>query len=325
MKRIITFLVCTYIVTALDAQQGAIYNLYFHDHYYVNPAAAGANGQSNFNINAKEFWLGFPENTPGNQSIVFHSMLNKSNNGRKKYGRRRYGSRKMGGVALGAMLYNDYNGPIRKTGILTSYAYHIALNGFNLSFGLSTYAYQFLTDKREINLKNKNDLFYSESDYFYGTDANLGIYLSSNEYYLSLTSYGLTQSKIRLKGSDLIDYAENRKYSVLTGYAYEMNRDLYIEPSLYFQTDEYFNMRMELNLMMTFSEKIWAGFGISSHSTLSLFTGYISEQFDFGYAFQLPNHDILEYSFGSHEVMFGIKFGQGGNKYSRGNSYNRRR
>jgi type IX secretion system PorP/SprF family membrane protein len=307
MKKTIPSLFFACLAWAASAQQGAVYNLYFHDHYYLNPAAAGLSGPTSFYINAKEFWLGFPENTPGTQSLVFHTRLKKMSLSKRK---RSFGQRRPGSVGVGAMLYNDYNGPIRKTGLLTSYAYHIYMNDVHMSFGLSSFTYQFITDKQQINLKNKNDRFYSEGGHFYATDANIGFYLKANGYHLSIATLNLLQSSVKLVDSDFIDYKENRLYSLFTGYNLELNKRLFVEPSLYFQTDEALSMRMELNVRLLYSEKVWGGFGLSSLNTLCAFTGYTSDQFDFGYSFQLPNSDVIEYSFGSHEIQFGIKFGQ---------------
>ena len=312
MKKTIISLSMVFIFCSVKGQQGAAYNLYFQDHYYLNPAAAGSNGLTVFNIAAKEFWLGFPENTPGTQSMVFHTRLNKIN---FNLGHRGYSKKREGRVGLGGMLYNDINGPIRKTGILMSYAYHIRLRDANLSFGLSSYTYQVFTDKEKLTLKNMSDPFLFEHDYLYTTDMNVGIYINSRDYYVSLTSNNISESKLKIKDSDYISTINNREYLLFTGYNFKINPRLDFEPSFLFKTDEDFLTRMDLNTKWTYNKKFWTGIGISTFSSLNFFVGVISEQFDFGYSFQLPSGDIIKYSLGSHEVMFSMKFGQ--NRFNR--------
>ena len=301
----------------LKAQQGTVFNLYFQDHYYLNPAAAGSKGISVFSMSAKEFWLGFPDKTPGTQVISYNTRLGKINpsfNKRKRYSRK--GDE--GKVGIGAMLYNDINGPIRKTGILLTYAYHVRLHNSNLSFGISSFSYQVFTDNEKLKLKYTGDPYLNESEAFYATDANIGAYLTGKDYFLSVSAHNLLESQIKLEENEYITYIDARQYDFMSGYTFTLNNQLDFEPSMLFQTDEQFSTRMDLNFKLMYNKKFWFGIGISSKSTLNAFVGIISDQFDFGYSFQLPEGDVIQYSLGAHEIMFSIKFGDNKfNRYSR--------
>ncbi len=51
--------------------------------------------------------------------------------------------RPSGKIGLGGYLYNDQNGPIGRTGLEFSYAYHLFVGDGQLSLGMSLSAYQF--------------------------------------------------------------------------------------------------------------------------------------------------------------------------------------
>ena len=345
--KIFRLLLILYVaILPLYAQQGAQYNMYFHDHYYINPAAAGSAGLTVFNVTAKEFWLGFPESTPSIQSLVFHTRLKNFglNLNRRSYGRRR----REGRVGMGAMFYNDMNDPIRKTGLILTYAYHIRLQEANLSFGLSSNTYQLYTNTQDVLLKSPGDPILSELDMYYNLDVNTGIYLRARDYYFSLTVNNMLETKVQYKNEELFQNVgkekretANRQYNAFGGYLFKVNQKLTFEPSFLFQVEERSgfqksdnggiekadnltlpNTRMDMNTKWIYRNRFWAGAGISSNRglwALNSFVGVISEQFDFGYSFQIPvNSELLQYSLGAHEIMFSLKFG-----HDRFNNYQR--
>jgi len=322
MKYIRVIILIFITTCSLKGQQGTVYNLYFHDHYYLNPAAAGSQGLSVFNIAAKEFWLGFPENTPGAQALVFHTRIKNFglNRNQGNYGRRG----KEGRVGFGTMFYNDIFDPVRKTGIVFTYAYHIRLNKTNLSFGLSSNTYQKNVNKNEILLKNPGDPLLEELDYYYSTDANFGTYIRSQDYYFNFVVNNLTESRVKFKNSEGIRDSLSREYNIFTGYFYKFNPRLMFEPSFLFQVEEkeIGNTRMDINMKWIYNDRFWTGIGISSKKStrsMNAFVGIKSEQFDFGYSFQIPfQSNLLQYSIGAHEVMFSLKFG-----HDRFNRYHR--
>lgn len=315
MKKTLILLVIIITTCSLSAQQGTVYSLYFQDHYYLNPAAAGSKGLTVFNISAKEFWLGFPENTPGSQSLVFHTRMNKLN---FNFGNHRYSRRNEGRVGLGAMIYNDMNGPIRKTGAVLTYAYHIRLKEANMSFGLSSNNYQVFLNTDDIQLKsNIPDPALNEIQGFYTSDINLGFYISARDYFISLSANSLLEGKVKINANEIINDIENRQYNFATGYRFKLNTKWDVEPLLLLQVNEEGLYRMDFNARWTYLKRFWMGVGFSSKRLIT-FVGINSEQFDFGYSFQMPNKDVIEYSFGAHEILFTMKFGQDRfNRYQR--------
>jgi hypothetical protein len=109
-----------------EGQQIPLYTQYMMNSFLINPAVAGNDGLTSFNLTAREQWLGF-ENAPRTVAVSAQTRLLKTsfiNRGRTV--RRRPTSRsRSGNVGLGGYIFNDRNGVIDRTGFQGSYSYHV--------------------------------------------------------------------------------------------------------------------------------------------------------------------------------------------------------
>ena len=131
MKRLILISISLFIVgQTIKAQQLPLYSQYMMNGFLLNPAITGSESYTPVRITARQQWIGI-EGAPSTQAISAHHPFKSKNMG------------------VGGYLFNDKFGPVSRTGILTSYAYHINLNRMDskLGFGLSVCAFQYKMDE----------------------------------------------------------------------------------------------------------------------------------------------------------------------------------
>ena len=182
------------------SQQVPLYSQYMMNGFLLNPAVAGSEGYTAINITAREQWLGLKDAPKthalsGQTRILKNSYISKNASVKR---RRRMASRS-GKVGLGAYVFNDRNGPIDRTGIQLSYAYHIRMRQSQLSFGISGIAYQFSVDDSKIRLQELDDeLYMNAAKSVFIPDASAGIYFSNPDFYAGLSASQLFQSSLIL-------------------------------------------------------------------------------------------------------------------------------
>ena len=116
----------------LKAQQLPLYSQYLLNGFMINPAMAGHDGYTSFNVTARQQWLGFkeaPQTYSGSwQTRLFRRSYKIVNNPIRKKNMLIPSTK--GRVGLGAYVINDLNAQVSRTGLSFTYAYHIILNNF---------------------------------------------------------------------------------------------------------------------------------------------------------------------------------------------------
>jgi type IX secretion system PorP/SprF family membrane protein len=102
-------LACTGMVR-LSAQQLPQYSQYMMNKFLINPAVAGSEGYTAFNLTAREQWIGF-EDSPRTYAlsaqtrVLKNSFISKGASVRKK----RTGASRGGKVGLGGYIFTDHS------------------------------------------------------------------------------------------------------------------------------------------------------------------------------------------------------------------------
>ena len=294
------------------------FSQYTMNQFIINPAYAGSEGYTSFNLTARQQWLGF-ENAPmtqaisGQTRIMKTSYVSKSRSVKKRTKKRR----PSGKIGLGGYLYNDQNGPIGKTGLEVSYAYHLFVSDGQLSLGLSLSAYQFRVNTDELNTVDPSDPLLSQSrESMFIPDGSVGVYYTYQPFYIGISARNLFQAAVKF-GSDnnFTDYQQPRNYYLITGYRYDMDNDFEIEPSLMIKTSESFSLQTDISLKGYYKRDYWLGFSYRTGNAFITTVGIKVDRLYFGYAFDYSLNDIQRISYGSHEIMIGLKFGDNSRRY----------
>ncbi|MBU8892409.1 MAG: type IX secretion system membrane protein PorP/SprF [Bacteroidales bacterium] len=316
-KRLIILFII--MLTVFSAKSGEpVFSQYMMNQFLINPAFAGSEGFTSFNLTARQQWLGF-EDAPmtqaisGQTRITKTSYVSKSRSVRKNTRKRR----PSGKIGLGGYIYNDQNGPIGRTGLEFSYAYHLFVNDGQLSLGMSLSAYQFRVNTSDLETFEGYDPLIDEArESMFIPDGSIGIYYTYHPFYIGLSAKNLFQASVKF-GSDnsFTDYQEVRNYYLITGYRYDMDNDFEIEPSILIKTTEAFNLQTDVSVKGYYKRDYWIGFSYRTGNAFITMVGIKVDKLYFGYAFDYSLNDIQRISYGSHEIMIGLKFGDSSGRY----------
>ena len=325
MKRLllISFVFCSLIV-ASNAQQVPLYSQYMMNGFLLNPAVAGSEGYTAFNLTAREQWLGLKD-APKTHALSAQTRLLKTSYiaRNRSIKRRQRMSSRSGKVGLGGYIFNDQNGPIDRTGIQLTYAYHIRLRNSQLSFGLSGMAYQFSIDDSKIRLEEEGDeLYLNAAKSVFIPDASTGVYFSNPNFYAGFSISQLLQSSLILGDSKrYAEYKMKRYYYLTGGYDFVINDFFTIEPSVLLKTNEDITWQADFNTKFIFNDEYWGGISYRTGGALIVMGGVKVDKFLFGYAFDYTLSSIMKSTIGSHEIMVAMNIGDNARRYRWLNRY----
>ncbi len=321
-KSTIWVILFMFLPLAVRAQQMPLYSQYVMNAFMINPAIAGSDGYTSFNLTARQQWVGF-NNAPATQSFSFQTRILRKSYviKQKSISNRSLKPSSKGRVGLGGFLYNDRNGAIDRTGIQFAYAYHIFAGETQLSFGLSAGIFQFRIREDLITFATDDPIMGSLNKVIYVPDANLGFHMMNGNYFAGISVNQLFQSYLKFGNRMLEEYKMIRHYYVLGGYRFSLPSGFDIEPSGLFKATEKKAFQLDIGARLYFREDYWAGVMYRTSGDIIFLAGLRYNQFYFGYAFDYSTSNIQKYSYGSHEIVLAVKLGDNARRYRWLNRY----
>lgn len=301
----------------LQAQQVPLYSQYTFNGFLINPAIAGSEGYTALNLTAREQWLGIP-NSPKTHAVSFQTrMLRNSYLGRyvsaKK--RKRIASRS-GRVGLGGHIYNDRSGLIIRTGFQFTYGYHIRFEKSQLSLGFSLNAYEFRINKDAIHTAEQDDPLVMETRFnTFVPDGNFGVYFVNKYFYAGASVSDMMQAAIKLSGPATTQYKLMRHYYLMAGYKAPVADDFTMEPSFLLKASQNGTVQLDIGTKLFYKEDYWGGLAYRTGNALIFMAGAKVDRYYFGYAFDYSLSQIMSYTYGTHELMFAVRFGDNARRY----------
>jgi type IX secretion system PorP/SprF family membrane protein len=314
---ILSLLIFTLVNIKVTGQQLPLYSQYMFNKFLINPATAGLDGYTSVNLTAREQWLGLAD-APKTHSVSAQTRLLKGTFILSKKAIRKVNSQQArdSRVGLGINIFNDKNGLVNRTGAQISYAYHIQMDESNLSFGLAASFFQFSIDKSKMKLLEEGDELIDNSDLsMFMPDLNFGIFYSTRNYYGGFSIEQLTQSSIQFGSSNYNDYRLFRQFNFMGGYRYDINREYSLEPNILVKFSGQNRLQLDLNTKLYIQNNYWAGLSFRTGSAFIIMGGVSLDKYHFGYAFDYNFNSIRKHSFGSHEFMVAIKFGDNARRF----------
>lgn len=308
----------------LKAQQLPIYSQYTFNKFLLNPAIAGSDGYTTISVVAREQWVGF-RGTPKTHAITMdsrilrNSFISKNASVRKK---KRLSSRS-GRVGWAAHVFNDHNGPLDRTGVEGTYAYHIAVDKGQVSFGLSGLFYQFKLNKDKVDLgDNYSDpLIDGMRGTLYIPDANFGVFYTSASVYGGVSVMQIFQSSIHFGDDNGSTYRIKRNYNLLGGYYYSLSNNVAIEPSFLLKIPTASSPQLDINARLYYKDNYWAGLSWRTKDAMVVYIGARFDKYFVGYGYDHNFSPIGRETYGSHEFMAAVKFGDTARRYRWLNTY----
>ena len=304
-KIIITAIAVAGFATTTQAQEFPIYNQYHFHGYLMNPALAGAAECTHFMLTHKQQWVGIKD-APMTSILSFQTRTEKR-------------------LGIGAYLFADKNGYSYQQGGQFSLAYHIPMSTGHrfsrhttldrqLSFGVSGKVYRYDFAQEIIDEANsKGEVINKKSGVF--PNANFGAFYESYGFFTGLSATNLVPVKVDIFG-------ENEPLRPLTGffqigYAFETQREVFLEPSAVFHMDV--DNRKQLDLSFRVLQHLdnddiswWAGVTMKqnfddTYKALVLLPNFTIRigKFRIGYAVNLDLNKLFSHNYGTHELMLG--------------------
>ena len=309
-----TFFLCK--VGEAVAQQAPIYSQYMFNKFIINPAVAGSEGYTAYNVTSRIQWLGFKD-APVTNAISAQTRLMKSkllirfNKNRVKYLAPENGT-----VGLGIHLYNDRRGLLNQTGLQFTYAYHEKIDlKEQLSFGLSLSLTQFKVNTDKMVSYQPDDYLNANKIAVFIPDFNFGMYYTSPYSYLGFSVAQIMQSAIHFGGSQNNQFRIMRNYNVMGGYRFMLKNNFSLEPSFQFKTTDQFFYQIDIGCRLYYKKDIWGGIAYRTADALIFTVGTKYKNLYFGYAYDISFNSLQTYSFGTNELIISLKFAEYVRKY----------
>jgi type IX secretion system PorP/SprF family membrane protein len=237
-----------YIPLSSFAQQDAQFSQYMFNTLFLNPAYAGVEGQTKFQLIHRSQWTTYQSsfNDGGTAPITQNFSVNTPIL-RLKSG-------------VGVHIVNDRLGPLRNLEAQVSYAYHFPVKNGKLSLGIRGGIYSQGIDFEKYRYIDPDDPILanrSGSEYQVRPDMALGLFYRAEKYYGGISINHIIKSEFNF-GSDSLKNPLQNNLSFTAGYDYDLTYNIVLTPSVLVKSD--FNTySFEASAVATYNEKFWGG------------------------------------------------------------------
>lgn len=293
MKKINLLLVSLLaIYCGVKAQQLPIYSQYMLNNFAINPAIAGTQPYFSLNSDNRFQWIGITD-APRTYVLTLDGPLTAAH------------------IGIGGYVFTDITGPTRRTGITSTYSYHLKLNNdLNLSLGISAGILQFAVDGQAITLVQQNDqALVNQFESALVPDFAAGAYLYNSKFYVGISAPQIVPVTAKLNSfADAQDVMVTHFYAT-AGYNFDLGNQFKLNPSLVANYVNPVPPQFDLGARLLYQNKFWIGGGFRTMDAAYALVGYTYQQnLTFGFSYDYPVTDINQYSFGTIELYIGIKF-----------------
>ncbi len=295
-KKIISFLFLVFILNlASYGQQDPQYTNYMYYKLGVNPGYAGAEKAISGLFLNRYQWEGFI----GAPKTLIFSM---------DAAVKAFGSE--GG--LGLNIISDQLGNANNTTVNFNYAYRTSTDfgdlGIGVSMGLMTIGFKdnwkgVDDDGSGIFTDPSSDPGVPQGEVSQmAADVGLGLYLSSNNYFVGVSATHLNQASIKF--ADIENYYLVRHYYLMGGYNIKLADPLFeLQPTALIKTD-LAGWQLDVTGRIVYDNKFWGGISYRVNDAVSLLLGLeMLNGLKVGYSFDLVTSSIGYYALGSHEIF----------------------
>jgi type IX secretion system PorP/SprF family membrane protein len=309
------FVICCATVAG---QQLPLYSQYLYNKFLINPAVAGSDGYTSFNLTAREQWIGY-SGAPRTYSFSGQArVLKRSYHIRKKSNRNVYRPKTDGKIGFGGYIFSDKNGLVQRTGFQASYAYHMWVqNNTQLSMGLAVTGYHFKINEREINFEDPNEPWLNNElrRGVFVPDADFGIYILNPKYNIGFSTEQLFGAAAKIGDEAYKNYRMDRHYYLFGSYSFMPLNKTELQPSVLFMMSEQLKPQADIGLTYIYDQKIWAGLSYRTSKAIIANFGVNYLNMYIGYAFDFTLQEIQRVTYGTHELTLAIRFGDTARKY----------
>ena len=277
------------------AQQMPHYTQYYFNDYMINPAVAGTHNYLQVRAFSRMQWVGIPD-APQTYSVSF------------------YGPTKEKSMGYGGYVYGDYTGPTSRLVAKGSYAYNIAVSpSIRVSGGLSAGFIQYKVDGTSFEM---NDVLQNDPAIdgtvrsMFVPDVTAGVLVYSTYFFAGISAHQLLGNKLDKISPDNVGVNRLKQHFYLVGgYNFILNRDFLLRPTVLLKQMFPANPQVEITTRLIYQRFVWGGISFRTGDAVSVMAGYNHEsRWYFGLSYDITYSELRQYSRGSLEFMFGLKF-----------------
>ena len=298
MKKTVSFLCLLILVNfAVVGQQDPQYTNNMYYKMGVNPGYAGSEDAINGLILNRYQWVGYGGGEPKTLVFSVDAAINA------------FGA--PGG--LGINIISDQWGYYDNMWINLNYSYKAETRFGTLGIGVSPGFYNFNINSSDgwtspDDVLNNSEggtgdnLIPQQESSQLAFDIGLGLYLTTNKYYLGVSASHLNQAAV--KYDDLASDYLVRHYYLMGGYNIKLSDPLFeLRPSFLFKSDAA-AWQLDLNTNVVYDDKFWAGLSYRIQDAVALLMGVeLINGLRIGYSFDLVTSALRRNSFSSHEFF----------------------
>lgn len=318
MKKLALILALIICTVSLAGQQLPVYSQYLYNKFLINPAVAGSDGYTSFNMTAREQWVGY-SGAPRTFSISGQTRVLKREYSVKNTSRGNvYRPKSDGKIGFGGYIFSDKNGLIQRTGFQASYSYHMWIeNNTQLSFGLAVTGYHFKINEREIRFEDPDEPWLNNElrRGVFVPDADFGIYILNPRYNLGFSTLQLFGAAAKIGGEAYQNYSMDRHYYFFGSYSLMAGKRTELQPSVLFMMSEQLKPMADIGVTYNYDQKIWAGISYRTSKAIIVNFGFSYSNLFMGYAIDFTLQEIQRVTYGTHELTLALKFGDSARRY----------
>lgn len=291
MRRLIFSIAIICIASqSVNAQQDPIFSNYIWNPMSFNPAVAGTQGYMTMNATVREQWVGF-EGRPRTQAFNLHTALrNKA-------------------MGLGASIINDKLGPINSLTLQGNFAYKLKIDrGTYLSMGLKSELSLWQGHFQDLELADDPSLANNIRSAFL-PNFGFGLLLKDPKYFVGFSVPKFINNEFNDGKTDWNQGGQVSHFFLHGGYSYEVNRDLYLKPSIMVNYVKNVPVETTISFNAEFQHQLWVGMSYRTAQAITPTFAYkFNQQIKAGYAYELALNKLKSHQAGSHELMITYDF-----------------
>ncbi len=307
MKKLYIYPLLILLITGalhVQAQQRPQYSQYMLNNFILNPAITGIENYADIRISNRRQWVGL-DGAPVTYYLTAHTPLNKGA-GSTQY------HRALAHHGIGATFHTDKTGPLRRTGVSFSYAYHLPLtNAINMSGGAAVGIIRNSINANELEFTNGNDPLVGAGSLNNNVvDLNLGLWIYARNFSVGLAGAQLlenagsfTAAEEERAGMDL-----QRHYFATASVRFEPTATLDVIPSVMVKLADPSPASVDVSVRTIYDERFWVGAAYRHNDAIVGMVGvYVSPLLDVSYSYDATTSNLNKVSAGTHEVVIGFK------------------
>lgn len=320
-QRIIVIFLLLSPIDHLYAQQSPQYTQYVYNSFLLNPAVAGIENYTDLRIGNRVQWKGL-EGAPNTSYVSVHAPLGKDflfdnansisgqgdNPMTRSYLQNYQAASPHHGLGLSAII--DQAGPLKRTDVNASYAYHLGLSSkLNVSVGIGAGISQVAVDISKIVLEDNSDaLLVNNNNTKIAPNLKMGIWLYGPRFYGGLSIHYLSREGIGSNGgSSVVLNKSQSQWFASAGYKLYLSENIAVFPTMLLNYTKVMPLSAEANLKVAFSDKFWLGGGYRRQDSFSANFGVnLGYLLNMAYAYDFTTSKLNTVTRGTHEFVLGI-------------------